>query len=419
MSFLKKNYHWVIAAIALIQLFFHSGAGNNFSGLHVIPVSEYLGITRAEFSLAYSTKNLVAMFFTMISGAILTRFGYRKAAGFGMLLSAGVYFLLAKLESYPLFFLYCALLGITNSLCATSAVTKIISSWFHKHKGTVLGAVSAATGLGGSIMCIAQTAAIERYSWRASFALCGFGILFAGILVFLFIRNEPREMGLVPYGEGEAVVGKKKRISQDAKEGLSMKSLFRRPSFYLMILFTFLSCFCIYMVYLVLIPHFQDIGFSKETAGYLNSLLLFVAAGFKLIIGFVSDRIGPKKVTLLCLAFSCIGLVLLAFAKTFIVALLAILIFGLGLPLTTITVPLLAFSLFGYRSQAQYTGVFMGMISAASTVGNIFTNFLFDAFGTYKWGFLGSAVGCFILIFLYLILYRMADKDPASESLPA
>jgi fucose permease len=100
--FWKKHYHRIIAAIAFLQLFFLLGVANNFNALHLIPLSEHLGISRGEYSVAYSTKSLVMMLCTFFSGAVLGRFGYRKTAGVAMLGCAASYFLFAfALNAYP------------------------------------------------------------------------------------------------------------------------------------------------------------------------------------------------------------------------------------------------------------------------------------------------------------------------------
>lgn len=416
MSLIKKNYHWVIAAVALLQLFFHSGAGNNFTNLHLIPVSEYLGISRGDFSVAYSTKNLMAMILTFVSGSVIARFGYRRTAGFGMFLATTAYLLLAfGLSSYPLLFFYCGIIGVTNALCSTSAVTIIISSWFYKHRGLVLGLVSAATGLGGSILCMIQTAAIESFSWRASFLVCAAGVFLGGILILTLVRNKPEEKGLRPLGEGEEITYKKKKVSEGARVGLPLSMLFRRPSFYLMIVLTFLSCLACYMIFLVVVPHLRDQGLSATEAGMVNSYLMLVLALFKFLSGLLVDKFGAKKVHFICLCATGIGLILFYFTENTVSALIAATVFAAGLPLITILVPLLAFSLFGYKAQPQYTGIFMGMISGASMVGSILANYLFDIFHSYKPGLALFAAVSFALIPAYLILYRLSERDKKYE----
>lgn len=57
----KNHYHWVIAAVAVVQMLIYGGAVNNFSGYHMIPVTEALNISRTAFSLAESIRSIVGV----------------------------------------------------------------------------------------------------------------------------------------------------------------------------------------------------------------------------------------------------------------------------------------------------------------------------------------------------------------------
>ncbi len=415
-TFLKKHYHWVIAAIAFLQLCFLLGVANNFNALHLIPLSEHLGVNRGDYSVAYSTKSLVMMICTFFSGAALGRFGYRKTAGLAMLGCAVSYFLFAFfLTSYPLMFLYSALLGVASSFCSSSAVTVIVSAWFHKHKGLVLGAVSASSGIGGSIICMLQTKALAEGSFSASFTVAGVGIALAGLLILLFVRNTPKEMQLLPLGDGEEVLARKKKISQEAREGLSFKALIRRPSFYLMILLTFLSAFALDVAYSVFIPHLTDSGISPEAAGGVNSFMLLILTGVKLLFGLLCDKVGAKKMYLACVGFTLLSLVLMVLPLNLPLAYGIAVVLCLACPISTIMVPLLAITLFGYKAQVQYTGVFMALASGACLFSGPVANFAFDAFGSYKPAFLAVAALCVVVFLLYLLLFRLAKTDEKKE----
>ena len=50
MNCLRKHYHWAIALVVLIELAIFSGILNNIISLHLIPVTEDLGISRGDFS---------------------------------------------------------------------------------------------------------------------------------------------------------------------------------------------------------------------------------------------------------------------------------------------------------------------------------------------------------------------------------
>ena len=54
-------------------------------------------------------------------------------------------------------------------------------------------------------------AAMERFSWRGSLLTAAILILLGGLLILLLVRNRPQEKGLLPLGDGEEVVGKRRR----------------------------------------------------------------------------------------------------------------------------------------------------------------------------------------------------------------
>ncbi len=408
---LLDHYHWIIAAVTLLILFIYGGAANNFSSLHIIPVSEALGISRTTFSLIFSVKSIMSMLASYFSGAILKKFGFRATSSFFLLVAAISYVALTFMNSYWIFAVVAFAMGAATAFCGTTGATNIISVWFHRHRGTVLGFVSAATGLGGSVMCIAQNAAMERFTWRGSFALCAILCLITAVLSFIFLRNKPQDMHLEAYGEGEEITGKRKRISERAFAGMDMKALYRAPSFYLMILCTFLSCLGVYLVFNTVLPYLKDCGYNATKAASLQSAMMLLFTGTKLLVGFFSDRIGAVKVNLFCVFFGAISIFLLAASQSFALATVAVVLYTIAIPLVTITVPLLAFSLFGYKAQGQYTGMFISVIFAASFLSSPLSNLIHDSLGSYRPAYYLAAIILAVDFVLYLILNKVAKLD--------
>ncbi|MBE6712103.1 MAG: MFS transporter [Ruminococcaceae bacterium] len=408
------NYHWIIAAVTLLMLFIYGGAANNFSSLHIDPVSADLKISGTTFSLIYSIKSIMAMIASFFSGAILKKFGFRYTASFFLLISTVGYICLSVMKTPLVLVLVCFAMGAASSFCGTTGATNIISDWFHRHRGTVLGFVSAATGLGGSVMCIAQSAAMKRFTWRGSFMLCGICCGVITLLAFLILRNKPRDMGLEAYGEGEEITGKRRRISERAFPGMPMEKLSRSPSFYLMLLCTFLSCLGIYLAFNTIFPFLnKDCNYGEDKAASLQSAMMLLFTGTKLLVGFFSDRIGAAKVNTTCVIFGAASLLLLALSKTYGYGLawVAVVLYTVSIPLVTITVPLLAFSLFGYKAQTQYTGKFIAAIYAASFLASPLSNLIRDLFGSYQYAYFLAAAILAADLFLYLLLYKMAKRD--------
>lgn len=409
-KYIKKHYHWIIAVVLFIIMAIRGGAGNNLSGLHLIPVTNALGITRAEYSLAAMPSAIIGMLSTMVSGALILKFGYRSLLTVFLVILAASYALMGYAQNYLTFLIGYALLGTAAGICGDAGATRVISTWFHKHRGAVLGVVSSATGIGGSIMCIFQSAAIEKSGYRASYYLVAILLVVCAVMALFLVRSHPAKMGLLPYGDG-ARIAHKKREHDDHWHGMDMKHLWRRPAFYMMLFGTLICCFIPYLAFSVIIPHLQDKGLSATEASSLQSLLLLFLTGAKILAGFLCDSIGARKVALLCMSCCVASMVLLSVTTGIAMSAAILVLYAMSLPLVTIIIPLLAVSLFGYQAQAQYTGIFLSMVSAASMAAAPVTNAIYDAVGTYDHTFRIGAGLMVLLMLFYLLMFRLADKD--------
>ena len=411
---LHRHYHWIIALAMLLQLAVYTGIGNNFNSLFVLPVTQGLNISRSSFSLALSLRQLISFACTMISGALFMPFGYRKLAMIALPLTALAYMVLSMSQNAAMIAIGAGMIGFCDAICSTAGATRVVNDWFHRHRGTVLGAVSAFTGVGGSLICILLTDVMDGSGWRGAYRCCGILVLAVAVLVVLLVRNRPEQMGLRPFGEGE--LPKKKRhgaVTEDHWPGFSMGELVRKPTFYLMLLCTLLGCMLCYFAFYTIVPHLQDQGLSSSEAAYIQSLMLMALTAAKLICGFLIDRIGARWVTGICIACGAVGSWLLASATSMNSALLAIGIYTCSLSLTTITIPLLATRLFGFRAHGTAVGIFLSMVSVGGMLASPLINGLYDLMGSYVPAYRGAAVGLLVVLGLYLLLFALAEKDRA------
>ncbi|MBQ3134157.1 MAG: MFS transporter [Clostridia bacterium] len=416
-TYVNKHYHWVVAAVLVLALFTHGGSCNNLSSLHVVPVGEALGISRSAFSLALVGKTITTLISTFLSGFLISHIGSRAALSIGLFSAAGAYVILATAQNYAMLVLGGALLGATYGFCSTSGATKIVQDWFHAHKGAVLGFVTSASGIGGSVLCIIQTWAMDTFSWRASFYTCAIVIAVVTVLALWLVRSHPHEKGLLPLGEGEEVAPTKRRKAvEDAHPGLPMPLLWKRPAFYLMMFCTLLLCFCIYMAFTVVRPFLVDCGFSSTQASGLQSTMMLLLTGSKFMVGFLCDRFGAKRINLTCAVLTILSLVLLATVGNYFSAIAAIVVYALALPAVTVMIPLVGLSLFGTRAQPQYTGILLAISSAALFLGEYVTNLIHDLLGSYRPAFWLAAGLAVVSVVLFLLLYRLAEKDRPLEN---
>lgn len=410
MNALKRHYHWVIALIVFVEMIIYGGFLNAGS-VFTVPITEALDLTRGGYSLALMPRGIVGFFSTMITGFLFHKFGYRKSAIVSLFSFAGGLALMASARTLTMIGVSNGILGLSYGVCTTAGAVRIMKSWFHKHQGLMLGVVSMATGVGGSIMSMTLTEIIIASSWRYAYLFTALLIVILAIL-HLLLRDKPEQMGLRPYGD-EAVPGKKQTADAAHTEwaGHTLQEILREPQFYLMAFCTLLSCTTVYLTFNVVVPHFQDGGYTASEAAGFQSLLLLCLSGAKLAGGWLSDRIGAKRVTLLCAGCAAAGQFLLADVSNLPLCYVGLVLFSIGLLATTITVPLLAMPLFGYRAFGSITGIFLAMISLGSMVAGPIVNLFYDWLGSYSPVFRVAAVIDIILIGLYLLLFYLCEKE--------
>jgi len=408
---MNVHYHWVVAASMLVQLAVYIGILNNFTSLYVLPVTQDLGINRSAFSLAISARYLTSFLATMVSGVLFTRYGHRRLILLGLPAAAFAFCLLSSSRSVATIAISAAIIGVCDSVCSTPGSARVIGDWFHRWRGTVLGVVSAFTGVGGSLFCMALSGIMQRSSWRQSHWFSAAMLLAVMVIMALAACDRPENKGLRPFGEGERPTKKRHGDAGDLQwAGFGLSELKGQGTFYLMILCTFLTCLFVYMGFYTTVPHMQDCGLTAEEAAWVQSYMLVLLSGVKLLIGVLIDRIGARLVAVLCVCCCLAGHWLMAGIHDVPSAMLAISVFTFGIPSTSLTVPLLTVQLFGYKAHLTAEGVFMAMINVGAMVASPLINTVYDRLGSYSPAFRTAAVLQILLIGLYALLFSLAAK---------
>lgn len=413
---LKRNYHWVIAAVIFLEMTIVGGVLNTFSSIFLIPVTQALNISRGSFGLAFSIKSLCALFSNLAAGILFTRCSYRKLTTFFLFLFAASLYLTSVASSLTILFVSCILMGLCEGFISVVGCARVVGAWFHRNHGLVMGAVTSATGLGGSLYSLILSAIITSSGWKNALFFCAITVAVSGILAMLLVRNKPKDMGLLPYGEGHT--GNKKAPDHHWS-GYTMAQMLHSPVFYLLMLGTLLSCTCAQSFSTILTPHLQDCGMDALSAAGALSYLYILLSVTKFIIGVLSDRIGPKNASLICLGACVPALCLLASVSGTVSAYVAITVASVALPLTALVAPLLVPYVLGYQCSSIGNGIMLAMAAAGGMLSSILSNFMHDALGSYR-PFYWIAAGVSVLVFfLYLFMFSLSEKDKKKYKEPS
>ncbi|MBE6934537.1 MAG: MFS transporter [Ruminococcaceae bacterium] len=407
---IRGHYYWVIAALAVFEMAIYGGVINNYNSLFVIPVTETLGISRTAFTLAFSVGKMGAMVSNLCMNKLISRYGYRKLIGIALSVCATGVSVLALSRNLPMLFAGTILVGAGDGICATAGITWIIRRWFRRSQGTVLGVVTASTGISGSIFAIILTKVMIASGWQSAYWFCAGCFLVAAIILLSAVRDHPSCLGLKPYGEGEAQ-DKKHRVPDHYWLGYSEKEVKKLPSFYLTMITMFICAFGTYLVFYIVVPYLRDNGVSQTAAATVQSALMLGLCAGKILSGVVSDKLGAKWSMLLCAGYYLVGSALLALFPGVPIAYVVAWIYAMGIATVTINISFLMPDLFGYRSSGMLIGLCLAVIPLANTLGSTTSNVLYDLTGSYQLSLWLSFSLHGISLVLLMITFLWAKRD--------
>jgi len=378
-------YGYVIVAAALLIDMIMAGVHFTF-GVFFKPVSSEFGWTSAATSGAFTFYSIAHGALYIATGKISDRFGPKP-----MMIASGLFFglgffLMSGISSIWQLYLYNFLIavGISGGFVP---LLSTITHWFEKRRGLMTGLVLAGGGLGQAIFPQIGTWLIAEYDWPAAYRIFGVGILIGVILLSLFLRKDPAQMGLVPYGAISGTGNKEK-----VRTGLSIKEVIHTGRWWLFFTSIILFQFGLGVMVVHAINHGIDLGMSAAAAAGIVTTFAGVGIAARVFFGAVVDRIGGKYVMalgILVLAVSMLGIALTRSVGLFY-TLAAV--FGLGFGASISSMSPLTAQLFGLRSH----GVIFGVATFGATVGGglgpLMAGAIFDATDSYSLAFIIASV---------------------------
>jgi MFS family permease len=360
------------------------------------------GWSRATISGASSLAFLIMGAVGILAGRLNDRIGPRviivTSAGF---LGLG-YLLMSRMQSpWHLYVVYGVLAGIgfsTHDVITLSTVAR----WFVKRRGVMSGIVKVGTGSGQLLGPMIATLLLAIFGWRHSNLIIGAVILVALVAVAQVMRRDPQGMGLLPDGGSDMADG---QVGVVEDQGFSLKEAAHMKQFWTICIAEFTVLLCLLTIVVHIVPYARDLGLAPAYAAGVLSTIGGVSILGRMVMGAASDRIGGKRVLIICLFVLFCGFIWLQLATQAWMLFLFAAIYGFGHGgFFTVLSPMVA-EMFGTGSH----GLLFGIISFSGTlggaVGPLLAGRTFDATGSYQMVFLVLSV--LILIgFVLMILLR-------------
>ncbi|MBY5788532.1 MFS transporter [Rhizobium leguminosarum] len=199
----RRNIHygWVVVAATFLTMLVTAGA-MGAPGVLIKPLQDEFGWETSQISSALAIRLILFGFMGPFAAAFMNYFGVRKVIVFALaLIGAGFVGSLFMTTLWQLLLLWGIVVGFGTGLTAMVLAATVSSRWFTKHRGLVVGMLSASSATGQLVFLPLMAELTERYGWRSTvFFVCAM-IMVAALAVLAFMRDRPADLNLPALGE--------------------------------------------------------------------------------------------------------------------------------------------------------------------------------------------------------------------------
>jgi MFS family permease len=387
--------YWVLAA-CYILIFISAGCGPISFSFFITSLEKSLGWSRTEIMTAFTLFFICTAVGAPFAGRLVHRYGARKVVSLGCSIACLGYILLSQTGNLWQFYTGYSLVGIGFSSSGLVTTTLVLSNWFVRRRGMVIGALSMGPGTAGLLLTpVVIIYLLPNFGWSNTYLI--YAAITGGLgipLGALVIRTDPADVGELPDGKVNKTITDIDAARVPANEGVSFKNAVATRSFWL-IGFAVLFVSTHMGIMQSLVPYLEDLGFSAGISASTMSIVAVTSALGPLAFGWLSDRIRVKPAAIIAVSLLTAGTVILiqisASTPPWFVWMFAV-ILGTGVGGWMPSMSLLTSSNFGLLAYGTIFGVLNAFQSIGGAVAPMFMGYVYDSRGTFELAFIITAI---------------------------
>jgi MFS family permease len=389
-------------------------------GVYFKPLSQEFHVGRGAISFMFTLQNLAAALFAPLTGRLIDQFGARKVilpgtAIFGVLLVS------SKLLGSQLWYVYAffAVLGIVQGCTSPVSYSVVVSHWFNRRRGLGLGLMMLGIGAGAIVIPPVAQRLIAMFGWRGAYAICGCAVLLIALpVVAAFLRNDPRDKGLLPDGDADLKESGRRASEEASVEGLSWRETRHSSTFWLLVAAFFLAGASVHACVLHMPALLTDRGVSAKGAAMASSVVGFALVVARVGTGYLLDKFFAPRLAAFFFCGAAMGIALLMFGAAGKIALGAAFLIGMGMGAEGDIIAYSVSRYFGLKAFGTAYGYAFGSFVIAGAAGTLLMGVGFDFTRSYTVPLAGFFVAMLTAAGLMLRLgpYRYAAGHKQSEN---
>ena len=377
-------YGWFVVAATFAVTFVGFGSAYSFSAF-IGSLQQEFGASRGSVSLVFSLAGFLYFGLGIVSGPLADRWGARRLAVAGMLLT-GLGLAIAS-TTHSLAAVYAAYgLGVGAGVgCAYVPAVGAVQRWFVRRRGFASGLAVSGIGVGTLVVPPLASLLIQHFGWRPAYLILGGLAAVIGAGLALLIEDDPRDRGLGPDGDA---LQPGARAAQSS--GFAVRDAIRSRRFVCLYAACLVCSFGLFVPFVHLVPYAVDHGVPPASAVLLLGMIGVGSTAGRFLLGGLADRMGRQLALLAMFAGMALTLGIWAGSTGFWP--LALFAFGFGVFYGGFVaiLPALVMDYFGGRNVSGIIGVLYTSVAFGTLIGPSAAGFAFDISHSYLLPILAS-----------------------------
>ena len=377
----RIDYRWIILGAGFAILFFNGGSRSAL-GLMLKPMVDDLVWSRSVLSLGVTAYMLVSAAAMPFVGRLADRYDLRWIMGVGAIVGAIGLALMSVISSpWQLFLVYGMVFALGNAGMSNPVVSVMIVRWFPNRRGVANSVAVSGNAIGQLVIVGLLAQSLVRFGWRLSYAALGLAnLVFLAPIVMAAVRSARA----APTSSGApAASASAGQDDEQAKEGPLLTSV----QLWLLLVVYAICGFQDFFVQTHVVAFALDTGISTVVSGYLLALMGVMGLLGVIASGYLADRLGPGRPTLVCfvMRIGIFALVILNQDKPSVM--IFALLYGFTFLMTAPLTVMFSGNIFGTTRLGRVSGTISGVHQVSGGLGALAGALSFDIWGSYDRAF--------------------------------
>ena len=390
-------YGWFMVGVVSAMRVLGGGLHGYGFTVFFLPVSQDLGLNRAQTSLVFSLARAEGAIEAPVVGYLVDRFGPKPLMVTAALLAGLGYIALSWIDSYAGFLItYLCLISLAYSAGFIQTPMVVANSWFIRRRARAMTTVGAAVTVGGTLITPLLAGVVNRWGWRWGAFLAGCAFLLICIPLSLQIKRSPESVGLRPDGdappaqEDDGASANPAPRKYTSAEDISAMGALKTLAFW-SLAFSMLARVGTQSTMMVhFIPIMVWKGITQERAALLLSAFALVNLAFHFLLGWIADRTNKPRLISLWMLLPVTALFVLIGSES----ILSLWVFALLFATLDAAFPVtwaISGDFFGRKHFATIRGNMTFFYMWGSALGPVIAGYLYDQSQSYTFVLWGAA----------------------------